>query len=96
MRTRPLLLLALMAGVGFDARPGQAEEPKDKPKEQALLIKNAEGFVEAFHKGDAKAVAAFWTEAATYVDEAGREHKGRPAIEKMYAKLFADNKGAHI
>jgi uncharacterized protein (TIGR02246 family) len=48
------------------------------------------------NKGDAKAVAAFWTPDATYVDQGGREYKGRMAIEKLYGKVFAARKGAKL
>lgn len=37
-----------------------------------------------------------WTADATYVDQDGGEHQGRTAIEKMYEKAFADNKGAKL
>jgi uncharacterized protein (TIGR02246 family) len=52
--------------------------------------------VEAFNKGDARAVASFWAPDATYVDQAGREHKGREAIEKLSEKAFAARKGAKL
>ncbi|MBV8314914.1 MAG: hypothetical protein JOZ53_08260, partial [Planctomycetaceae bacterium] len=54
MRPRLFCLLALPALMsGLTARWGLAEEPQDKAKEEAALLKNAEAFVEAFHKGDA-------------------------------------------
>jgi uncharacterized protein (TIGR02246 family) len=55
-----------------------------------------EEFIAAFNKGDARAVAAFWTEDATYVDQVGHEYKGRPAIEELYEKVFAARKGAKL
>jgi uncharacterized protein (TIGR02246 family) len=58
--------------------------------------KRAQEFIAAFNKGDAKAVAAFWAPDATCVDPSGGEVKGRAAIEKMYAKLFAEHKGAKL
>ena len=36
----------------------------------------------AFNKGDAKAVAALWTEDAQYTDETGLSYVGRDAIER--------------
>ena len=41
-------------------------------------------------------MAAFWAPDATYVDQAGREYKGREAIEKLYEKVFAARKGAKL
>jgi uncharacterized protein (TIGR02246 family) len=93
MRTFVFGLLALGAlAVAPLAQSGRAEDPKDKPKEEAALIKNAEGFVEAFHKGDAKALAAFWTTDGDYVDQTGKHLKGRDAIEKAFKEFFAENK----
>jgi uncharacterized protein (TIGR02246 family) len=58
--------------------------------------KQAEAFVEAFHKGDAKAVAAFWTVDGDYTDPTGQLVKGRDAIEKAFVSLFAEHKGLKI
>lgn len=68
---------------------------KDKEPVQAAKERRAE-FIKAFNKGDARAVAAFWTEDATYIDQVGNEYQGRPAIEKLYAKVFATRKGAKL
>src|SRR5207245_2301596 len=62
----------------------------------AAITASAKAFVEAFHKGDAKAVAAFWTPDGDYVDEHGRLVKGRKAIEDSFAELFAENKGLKL
>lgn len=64
--------------------------------EQAAINQTAAAFVEAFHKGDAKALAAFYTPDADYVDEAGRVIAGREAIEKLYSGFFAENKGLKL
>jgi uncharacterized protein (TIGR02246 family) len=45
-------------------------------------------FVKAFNKGDAKAVAAYWTETGDLVDEAGRVFSGRKEIADAYSSLF--------
>jgi uncharacterized protein (TIGR02246 family) len=66
------------------------------PKPGPAKGKRAQEFIAAFEKGDAKAVAEFWTENGDYTDENGREYKGRPAIQKMYEKFFADNKGLKL
>ena len=79
--TAPSLLPVRSPSAGAGGR--KAEE-----KEQPAKGRRAE-FIAAFNKGDAKAVAAFWTPDATYVDQVGREYKGREAIEKLYEKVFA-------
>jgi uncharacterized protein (TIGR02246 family) len=105
------LVAVLAAGrfVTAGRAPGDVGEPKaraDEPKAKADEKKaeeaptgkgkRAQEFIAAFDKGDAKAVAAFWTEDATYTDLDGHEHKGRPAIQKLYEKVFADGKGATL
>jgi len=90
-------LVIILAGGGIVALrtiPAGAEEPK--AEEKAVDKDRRAAFLAVYEKGDARAVAAFWTADATYVDQDGREHKGRAAIEKMYEKVFADNKGAKL
>jgi len=74
----------------------RADEPKAKDEEALVKGKRALEFIAAYDKGDAAAVAAIWTEDATYVDQTGRETKGRKAIEKLYARTFAEQKGAKL
>jgi uncharacterized protein (TIGR02246 family) len=87
----PLGLVSFL-GVG----PGLAKDDKANPDEEAALQKNAEGFVEAFHKGDAKALAAFWIADGDYTDERGHKVQGREAIGKVFSELFAENKGLKL
>jgi len=97
MRTRRLWSLVLPALVFIlTAGPGLAQQPKGDPKDKAALAKKAEAFVEAFHKGDAKALAAFWTPDGDYTDQTGRHLKGREAIEKTFQGFFAENKGLKL
>ena len=78
------------------AQASGAGRSLDDAKEEAAIFKNAEAFVEAFHKGDAKMLAAFWTTDGDYTDETGRVFKGREAIEKAFQDLFAENKGLKL
>jgi uncharacterized protein (TIGR02246 family) len=95
----PALGLAAILAVGGLLAAGQlladGEARKADEKEQPAQGRRA-AFIEAFNKGDAKAVAAFWMPDATYVDQAGREYKGREAIEQLYEKVFAARKGAKL
>ena len=59
-------------------------------------MNNAKAFVDAFEKGDAKAVAAAWAEDGDYVDLAGRHLQGRPAIENAFKDFFTENKGLQL
>lgn len=67
-----------------------------KTADEAALRKRAEAFVEAFNKGDAKAIAAFFTPDADLVDPEGRLIQGRKAIEETYQKFFSQEKGAKL
>src|SRR4051794_27541783 len=96
MRRQVFRLLALAALLRLAAGPARAEEISEKAKEEAALLKNAEAFVEAFHKGDARAVAAFWTTDGDYIDQKGRHLKGRADVEKAFTGLFAEHKGLKL
>jgi uncharacterized protein (TIGR02246 family) len=61
--------------------------------ERAALAKVARSFAAAFEKGDAKALAAHWTENGEYTADDGTVYRGRKAIETEYAELFANRKG---
>ena len=75
--------------------PARATSPETAGEETSLM-NNAKAFVEAFEKGDAKAVAAFWAEDGDYVDLSGRRLQGRPAIEAAFKDFFAENKGLKL
>jgi uncharacterized protein (TIGR02246 family) len=97
VRTRLMWFLPLPVMIlCLTALSGSAKQSKSDPKESDAIQKQAEAFVEAFHKGDAKAVAAFWTADGDYTDLTGRQIKGREAIEKAFADLFAPAKGLKI
>src|SRR5436309_2235915 len=87
-------LLLVLASVGLCGVPALRAAETD-PK-IAEVTKTAEAFVEAFHKGDAKAVAALWTPDGDFINENSRVLKGRQAIEDSFAQLFAANKGLKV
>jgi uncharacterized protein (TIGR02246 family) len=86
----------LVLSAGLSARPALAADSDDNAAETAAMKKNAEAFTAAFDKGDAKAVAAFWTPDGDYVDETGRHMKGREEIEKAFTEFFGENKGLKV
>jgi uncharacterized protein (TIGR02246 family) len=93
-----LLVAVAVAFLATLQRPsGQAQAadpPKDskrKTDEEAVRKVTAD-FFQALEKGDAKAVAGFWTEEGEYVAENGTTLRGRKAIEEEYAEEFAKNK----
>jgi uncharacterized protein (TIGR02246 family) len=88
-----MLPLVLAWTLGSGSSPVRAADPDPQ---EAAVTRTAEAFVEAFEKGDAKAVASFWTPDGDYVDPSGRVLNGRPAIEKDFANLFTENKGLKL
>jgi uncharacterized protein (TIGR02246 family) len=97
MKMRLLWLLTVPAlAVSSAAWPWQAGQPKGSGKDETAIEKNAEAFVEAFHKGDSKALAAFWTADGEYTQLTGRLVKGREAIEMLYKEMFSENKGLKV
>src|SRR5574341_958403 len=89
-----ILTLGLFLEVG--KMPAQQAAAGGKGKEGTGTGKRAQAFIDAFNKGDAKAVAGFWTPDGDYTDQVGRKYKGRAALEKLYAKVFAERKGAKL
>lgn len=93
-------VLSVILGVGFyfksanDAQAqGKGKEPSAQAAERAAIEKSVKSFIDAFEKGDAKAVAAHWTENGEYVADDGHTVRGRAAIEKEYQEIFSKRKG---
>src|SRR5262245_42924964 len=83
---------------GADEKVGLPPQPVNPALagEEKAIRQTAEAFMKAFNAGDARAVAALWTADGDYVDEHGEVFRGRDAIEKMYATLFAHARGVKI
>ncbi len=75
--------------------PAAVPQPGNEAEEKAIRA-TAEDFVKAFNAADAKAVGALWATDAEYTDESGQSFHGRAAIEKEYADLFREHRGATI
>jgi uncharacterized protein (TIGR02246 family) len=107
--TKKSILLAVLivmtaAAFGFAATkepaagkqpPAAAQESQKAAAEKAVRA-TAEAFAAAFDKGDAKALAALWTEDCEFVDGSGTMVFGREAVEKVYAGFFETNPGVKI
>jgi len=75
------------------ATPRKAAAPEDRQPDQGAVRKALDGFVAAFRKGDAKAVAACWTAEGEYTSDDGTTFRGRAALEKAYSEFFAKSPG---
>src|SRR5262249_37639700 len=86
--------VVLVLGVGWMTAQDKTKtaRPAVDPKRAAAVeaIKKAgQEYVKAVEKGDAKALAGFWTEGGEFLAADGDVIRGREAIEKAYAVLFA-------
>jgi uncharacterized protein (TIGR02246 family) len=89
-----VLAIGLVVGVG--TTPAHQDKPKTTSGKAPGKGKLARAFIAAFNTGDARAVAGFWTPKGDYVDQVGRHFRGRPAIQKLFEKVFAEQKGAKL
>lgn len=80
------------------ARPQQpaAARPAPRAADEEAIRKQARDFVQGFAKGDAKTLAASWTDQAEYVEESGAMLRGRAAIEQAFADFFKEHPGSRI
>jgi len=90
MKSITLFAILSLASFHLSSMPASAANQQTDDKE--AIFNNAKAFVEAFEKGDAKAVAAFWAEDGDYVDLDGRHLQGRTAIEDAFKEFFKENK----
>lgn len=73
-----------------------AAEKVSREADEAAIRASAKAFSEAFARGDARAIAAMWTDSGTLSDETGQTFKGRKPIEEQYAALFKAEPKARI
>jgi uncharacterized protein (TIGR02246 family) len=67
---------------------------KENAADTAAVKKAGQSFLKAYLAGDAKKMAAHWTENGEYFADDGTTIRGRAEIEKAYADLF-EKKDAH-
>ena len=89
MLTAAMMAWGLASAIGAEANRQAADE--------AAIRKTVESYVAAFNQGDAKALAAMWSPEAVYTNPiSGQQVVGRAEIEKQFAAIFADAKGAKL
>jgi uncharacterized protein (TIGR02246 family) len=102
-------VVAFLATQVRSADPNKAAEPESavqakaadtketkRPDDEAAIRKASTDFSQLLEKGDAKAVAAAWTEDGEYIDDDGTTIRGRADIEAAYAKAFAKKKNVKV
>src|SRR6516165_7404548 len=92
----PLTLASTASDAGTPAQqPGGEGTNQASPPDQTK-DDDAKKYEEAYNKGDAKAVAGFYTEDIDYVDQDGAVVKGRDAMQRLLADNFQQNPGAKL
>jgi uncharacterized protein (TIGR02246 family) len=100
-----LIVLCLLGGDRATAQSNASglqsgERPADRPAresaDEAAIRALVVEFTRAFNAGDAKAVAALFTEGARIATEGGRAVEGRPAVEALFASSFEAAPGQTI
>jgi uncharacterized protein (TIGR02246 family) len=74
----------------------RAADATNNPADEKALHDRAAAFLAAFNKGDAQALAGFWTPDGDYTDDLGHQYQGRKAIEESFQKLFSAARWAEL
>jgi uncharacterized protein (TIGR02246 family) len=69
----------------------KAADDKARPADQEAVRAAVKDFIKMFEKGDAKGLAALFTEEGEYVSNDGATLRGRAAMEDGYAQFFKKN-----
>jgi uncharacterized protein (TIGR02246 family) len=70
--------------------PLGAQTPERRAQDEAAVRRAGKDYLAALERGDAKAIAEFWTPEGIYVDENGRTVKVRDLLEKKGAAAAKD------
>lgn len=92
---------ALVTALSLAVSARAAEKKKSDGKPAAVADETAiraavDSYVDAYNRGDAKAVAEHWSESGEWISPTGLRFQGRPAIEKQLCALFSEHKGVRI
>jgi uncharacterized protein (TIGR02246 family) len=91
------VLAASLIAVLLSAAIYAAEQAKPQDNPDVALIRAAiDSYVAAYNRGDAKAVAACWSDTGEWVSPSGDRFQGKQAIQREMEDMFADNKGVKI
>ncbi len=90
-----ILLTATLMSWGLATAIGA--EADRQAADKAAIRKAVEAYVAAFNRADAKALTALWSPEAVYTNPlSGEQVVGREAIERQFAAIFAEAKGAKL
>jgi uncharacterized protein (TIGR02246 family) len=98
-----MLLAGTCAATAAQDEPKKADNPPadrraapDRAADERAIREAGAAFVRAYNAGDARAIAALFTEDAEVIDEDGHPIQGRAAIAELFASTFAAHPGETI
>lgn len=83
-------------GVSSTSGQAGAKDTSEATVDEAAIRAAVDSYVNAYNRGDAKAVAGHWSESGEWISPTGQRFRGRAAIEKELTALFSENKGSRI
>jgi uncharacterized protein (TIGR02246 family) len=97
LQTAGVCLLTFVAAALFlrDCSAAEVEKPAAGADESAIRTA-IDSYVAAYNRGDAKGVAAHWSESGEWISPSGKKLQGKQAIENEMQSLFKENKGGRI
>jgi uncharacterized protein (TIGR02246 family) len=91
----PVAVVSAAPDASRPADPSSTQDTTQSPEFKEVQ-EETQKYIEAYDKGDAKALAEFYAEDVDYIDQDGAETKGREAIEKLLAANFQANPGVTL
>ena len=89
-------MIVMSASLVFAVAAQAAEKKVEKTSDESAIRAAVESYTAAYNRGDAKAVAAHWSESGEWTSPSGQRFQGKQAIEKELKAMFAANKGVRI
>ena len=89
-------IILAVAVVVLACRLAAGAEADRRAADEAAIRKTVQSYVEAFNRGDARAVARHWSAQGVYVSPSGQRLQGRNAIEQEFAAYFSETTGQQI
>jgi len=83
---------ALLLAVSAQA----AEKKPQSASDEDAIRAEVKSYVEAYNRGDAKALAAHWSDTGEWISPSGQRFQGKQAIQRELEALFAENQGVRI
>lgn len=73
-----------------------SDDTAEANSDEAAIRASVKSYVEAYNRGDAKAVAEHWSDKGQWVSPDGEKFTGKEAIAKALGQMFEDRKGVTI